>query len=389
MRVLHVIPSVSQRSGGPATAIIPMCRSLMQHGVEVLLITTNADLHPDEGPDGPVTEYKGVPAMFFPSQFGASFKYSRPLAAWMSSNIHHFGLAHIHAVFNHSSVAAAHLCYKAGVPYVVRPLGTLDPWSMTQKPLRKRIFWRVSGKAMLRRAAAVHYTTEAEKLATERLLGLNHGRVIALGIEGNTPSSTDELALHFPVLGQHPYVLVLSRLHPKKGLDVLIDAFLSLIKDGKLAQWRLVLAGDGPEDYLLKLKSKVACSSHPDRILFTGWLEGEKKNAVLSCASLLVLPSHQENFGLCVMEALSHSVPVMVSPSVNLAAEVAEANAGWIVRTNKNALAEKLVEALTDEHELARRGRAGQALSRKYSWDNAASALSDLYLNILQGQKRI
>ena len=101
--------------------------------------------------------------MFFPPQFGASFKYSRPLASWLSSNIKNFDLAHIHAVFNHSSVAAAQACQKAGVPYVIRPLGTLDPWSMTQKSLRKRLFWQLSGKGMLHHAAAVHYTSEVEK----------------------------------------------------------------------------------------------------------------------------------------------------------------------------------------------------------------------------------
>src|ERR1044072_6066636 len=248
MRVLHVIPSVSERSGGPATAIIPMCHALLRQGIEVLLITTNAGL--DKEAIGSGGDYKGVPAIFFPSQLGESFKYSRPLAAWLSSNIRNFDLAHIHAVFNHSSVAAAHVCYKARVPYVVRPLGTLDPWSMTQKSFRKRLFWQVSGKGMLRRAAAVHYTTEAEKPATQALFCLNHGKVVALGIETSpaTTLSRDKLAHHFPVLVGDPYVLVLSPLHPKKGLDVLIDAFLSL--PPKFARWRLVVAGDGPADHV-------------------------------------------------------------------------------------------------------------------------------------------
>ena len=254
------------------------------------------------------------------------------MASWLNANIKNFGLAHIHAVFNHSSVAAARACRDAGVPYVIRPLGTLDPWSMTQKSLRKRLFWQVSGKAMLQRAAAVHYTSEAEKLSTEGLLGLNHGKVIALGIETSTAS--DSVAEHFPELARDPYVLVLSRLHPKKGLDVLIDAFQSLGRES-FQRWRLVMAGDGPSEYVSRLKSKVK----GDRILFTGWLEGERKEAVLGGASLLVLPSHQENFGLCVMEALAHSVPVLVSPNVNLATEIAAANAGWIATIDKDALA--------------------------------------------------
>jgi len=379
MRVLHVIPSVAERSGGPAIAIVPMCRALKEEGIEVLLVSTSAGVDHDES----LYEYKGIPAKFFPTQLGDSFKYSRPLSSWLSANIEQFDVAHIHAVFNHSSIAAAHVCRKARVPYVVRPLGTLEPWSMTQKSLRKRVFWQVSGKGMLRRAAAVHYTTDAEKLSTERLLGLNHGKVIALGIETTASASHAKLEQHFPELASEPYMLVLSRLHPKKGLDVLIDAFLALVQVEKFAHWRLVIAGDGPEAYVLKLKAMAGSSAQRDRIVFTGWLDGEEKDAVLGGASLLVLPSHQENFGLCVMEALSHSVPVLVSPHVNLAEEIVLANAGWIATVDKDALLSRLAEALGDEEERVRRGLAGKQLSQKYSWDTVAKNLIDLYRQVV------
>jgi len=343
----------------------------MQEGVNVLLLSTTAGL-PADVTQGEVLDHKGVPAIFFQSQLGESFKYSRPLSLWLRSNIQNFGLAHIHAVFNHSSVAAAHACQKFAVPYVVRPLGTLDPWSMTQKSLRKRLFWQLSGKGIMENAAVVHYTSEAEKLSTESSLGLNHGKVIPLGVETAVSNSNGRLA-------GDPYVLVLSRLHPKKGLDVLIDAFLSLVQTPQFAQWRLVLAGDGPVEYVSMLKAKAGAS---DRIKFTGWLDGEEKNAVLSGASLLVLPSHQENFGLCVMEALAQSVPVLVSPNVNLAEEIAAANAGWIVSIDKTALEERLAEVLLDRDELSRRGRAGLQLAEKYSWENSARELADLYRSV-------
>jgi glycosyltransferase involved in cell wall biosynthesis len=346
----------------------------MRQGIDVQLVSTNEGL--SEGHDG--VEYKGVPALFFPIEFGASFKYSRPLASWLSSNIQNFDLAHIHAVFNHSSVAAAQASRKAGVPYIIRPLGTLDPWSMTQKPLRKRLFWQLSGKAMLNSASAVHYTSEVEKLSTEGLLGLNHGKVIALGIDANSNGDRERM---FP----EPYVLVLSRLHPKKGLDLFIDVFLSLVRKGELGNWRLVIAGDGPDDYVSRLKA--AASAQPDRIVFTGWLDEEKKHAVLRGASLLALPSHQENFGLCVMEALAHSVPVLVSPNVNLATEIVAANAGWVAALNEDALATKLTEALSDDDELTRRGRAGRQLSQKYSGENTAAKLIELY-NTIQYRAR-
>jgi glycosyltransferase involved in cell wall biosynthesis len=372
MRILHVIPSVAERSGGPATAIIPMCRALMQQGIEVLLVSTDAGLTQKNG-----EEYKGVPAKLFPSEFGESFKYSRPLASWLGANVQRFDVVHVHAVFNHSSVVATRACRRSGVPYVIRPLGTLDPWSMSQKSLRKRLFWQTVGKGMLQSAAAVHYTSEAEKLSTERLTGLNHGRVVPLGIEKASATTREKLAQHFPDLAQYPYVLVLSRLHPKKGLGVLIDAFPAQ----QFSAWRLVLAGDGPPDYVAKLKSKA---SQCERILFPGWVGGEQKDALLGCASLLALPSHQENFGLCVMEAMSHAVPVLVSPDVNLAPEIVTANAGWVAAIDEESLTAKLTEALSDEAERAKRGRAGQQLSLLYSWENAAKRLVQLYEQVLQ-----
>src|ERR1051325_1630180 len=373
MRVLHVIPSVADRSGGPATAIVPMCRALMQQGIDVQLVSTGVE---EAG------EYKGVPAQLFPAELGASFKYSRPLASWLNANVRHFDLAHVHAVFNHSSAAAARACRRANVPYIIRPLGTLDPWSMTQKSLRKRVFWQFAGKGMMQGAAAVHYTSEAEKLATERFTGLNHGRVVPLGIETTAARSREALGEYFPSLAHDKYVLVLSRLHPKKALDVLIEAFRSL----KFSPWRLVLAGDGPDEYVAKLKRTAA--SDP-RILFTGWVDGDRKNALLSCASLLALPSHQENFGLCVMEALSHSVPVLVSPDVNLAPEIVTANAGWIAAIDTDSLKAKLAEALSDDAERAKRGRAGRQLSQRYSWENTAVRLVQLYQHILNGRANV
>src|SRR5688500_8519365 len=114
-------------------AIVPMCRALQAQGIEVVLVATDAGLRDAKRsrdvPSARAIDYEGVPAIFFPSQLGESFKYSRPLSLWLSKNVHRFDLAHIHAVFNHASVAAARECRKARVPYVVRPLGTLEPWS--------------------------------------------------------------------------------------------------------------------------------------------------------------------------------------------------------------------------------------------------------------------
>src|SRR5882724_7852529 len=101
MRVLHVIPSVAERSGGPGQTIIPMCRSLQEQGTEVLIASTDAGLTDDQISIGVLVNYKGVPAIFFPAQLGDSFKYSKPLRVWLDANVKDFDIVHIHAVFNH------------------------------------------------------------------------------------------------------------------------------------------------------------------------------------------------------------------------------------------------------------------------------------------------
>ena len=152
---------------------------------------------------------------------------------------------------------------------------------------------------------------------------MNHGCVVPLGVELNGSTHDHSVANYFPELAQEPYVLSLSRLHPKKGLDELIEAFHAL----KDQRWRLVLAGDGPPDYSTFLKEKARGS---ERIVFTGWVEGKRKEALMRGASLFALPSRQENFGLSVVEAMACAVPVLVTPHVNLAEDVRAAEAGWV-----------------------------------------------------------
>lgn len=373
MRVLHVIPSLAERSGGPAAAIVPLCRALQKQGIDPLIVTTNED-RPRINTDAKVN-FEGVTARFFPVQLGASFKYSRPLASWLGKHVPEFDLVHVHAVFNHASVAAARACHRWRVPYVVRPLGTLDPWSMKQKPVRKRLFWVLFAKRLLAASAAVHYTAAAEKTATEEYLGMNHGRVVPLGVNLNGSNHEDSVANYFPLLADNPYVLVVSRLHPKKGLDQLIDAFHGF----ENRRWRLVLAGDGPSDYVAFLKAKARGS---ERIVFTGWVEGKQKEALMRGASLFALPSRQENFGLSVVEAMACGVPVLVTPGVNLAREIESAEAGWLV--NLKDLSNELAAVIGNEGERLRRGKAAYEFAKRYSWEKVATDLTDFYREIVQ-----
>lgn len=357
-----------------------MCRALKDAGCTVQVCTTNAD-----GKDtlpvetGRLIEYEGVKTIFFPAGAG-EFKYSREIVTWLDDYVREFDVVHVHAVFNHSSIAAARACRRHGVPYIVRPLGTLDPWSMGQKPLKKRMFWRAFGRRMLQNAAAVHYTSEGEKQAVESTLNVNHGVVVPLGVELTSPT-TRHSSLRDPQFAA-PYILFLSRLAPGKGLEALIEAFVLVIADSRFSHWRLHIAGDGDEGYVSSLKKAVHHRRIDPSVQFLGWLDGKDKVAAFGGASLVVLPSYHENFGISVVEAMAAGVPVLISPQVNLASEVERARAGWVIPTSVTSLREGLVKALSSETERQRRGRAAQDLAATFCWPNASKHMVELYRSL-------
>src|SRR5262249_37786767 len=139
LRVLHVIPSVAPRDGGPSAAIAPMCRALAECGVEPFIVATDAD---GSGrlplPIGEPSEWNGIPAVFFRRDLSTSLKYSRGVSRWLRDNVANFDVVHVHALMSHASLAAATASRRSDVPYIIRPLGTIAPWSLSQKRFRKR-----------------------------------------------------------------------------------------------------------------------------------------------------------------------------------------------------------------------------------------------------------
>src|SRR4051794_8353756 len=219
MRVAHVIPSVAARDGGPSTSVVSMCRALAERGADVTLVTTDADGHGRL----PValrepSDWMGVKTHFFHRQLTESFKYSHSLARWLTRHVSDFGLVHIHGVLSHAPLAAARACRRADVPYIVRPLGTLDPWSLAQKSVKKRLLLAAAGRPLLRDAAAIHCTSDEERRAVEAELNVESAVTIPLGVE-------DTLLLAPPVTRRMASVLVVSRLHPVKNLEAFIHAF--------------------------------------------------------------------------------------------------------------------------------------------------------------------
>jgi glycosyltransferase involved in cell wall biosynthesis len=360
--VLHVIPAVAPRYGGPSAAVIGMCRALQSIGAQTLIASTDAD-----GPahlDVPLereTIHQGLPCIFFPRQASESFKWSTPLASWLSRRAGDFDLVHVHAVFSHAVLAAGRACRKHDVPYVVRPLGTLDPWSVGRHAYRKRVLLALGLHQVLCQASLIHYTTNEERQLAERQFpNLPPGEVVPLGI--------DDGWFQLEEVPRERTFVCLSRLAPKKGVDLAIDAFHRIATQPDLQSWRLVIAGDGDPDYVTTLKRAATDGAGSARIEFTGWLDGEARSSLLQRGGVFVLPSQQENFGM----------PAIVAPGVNLASEVRRHDAGWVVERSAEAVAAAMRMAVADTAR-ADRGRRAQQLASLFQWPTVAAGLDAMY----------
>jgi len=263
---------------------------------------------------------------------------------------------------------------------------------MKQKALLKRLMWHLAAGRMLHQAAAVHYTAREEQQLAERSLGLRRGFVIPLGIETeklDDPANVEMFRRRHPSLGDSPYVLAMSRIHPKKNIELLIEVFLSLARQPRFDQWRLVIAGDGEAEYKDSLRSSAEEKGGTGKILFPGWLGGPEKASALQGASLFALTSRQENFGLAVVEALACGVPVLVSEYVNLAPEIERSCLGWVTSLDRASFSKTFEEALRNEGERERRGRAGRDfVARQFSWAKLASELIDLYSSVADSEPK-
>jgi glycosyltransferase involved in cell wall biosynthesis len=376
--ILHVIPAVAPRYGGPSAAIIGMCHALRDLGMSTLVATTDADgASRLDVEDGEVQDYEGIPMVFFPRQASEAYKWSPPLAVWLRQHVRDFNVVHIHAVFSHSSVAAARACLNQQVPYVLRPLGTLDPWSLNRHRWRKELLIRFGAGRLLAGAAAMHYTTDVERRLAERgMAWLPRGRVIPLGVEDALFGGTTQT-------NAAPYILTLCRLDPKKGVDLLIQAFHDVVKAGSAGEWKLIIAGDGDSSYVARLKQAAEQGEARSRISFEGWVAGDERLTLLRDASLFALPSSQENFGIAVVEALASGVPVVVSPEVNLAPDIEGHEAGWVIPRERQALAEGLARLIADSAGLTERRAKARRFAGRFRWSTIAEALRQFYADIL------
>ena len=309
-----------------AAAVLGLSRGIVKRGHEVEIVAL-------DDPAAPWLANIGLPVHALGVGL-TSYRYSSKLLPWLKHNGGNYDKIVVNGIWQYLSFAAWRRYASSTIPYFVFPHGMLDPWFKETFPLKhfkKWLYWPWADYRVLRDAAAVVFTAEEERLLARKSFWLYRAneKISPLGVE--TPvqppaEARENFFQRFPQLRDKRILLFLGRLHPKKGCDILIEAFAQIADPS----FSLVLAGPDQIGWQNRLQTRVDELKLNSRVVFTGMLQGEAKQAALAVADAFVLPSHQENFGMAVVEALAVGLPVLISNRINIWREVDQDNAGYV-----------------------------------------------------------
>ncbi len=363
--------TLDPRAGGVVAAVKLLSEGLQRLGVEIEVAVQD----PPEA-----TWLKNLPFKVHAVGEGwTSYRYARSLKAWLKENARRFDCAIGHGIWQYHSFALRQCFHRERRPYFIFPHGMLDPWfkkTYPRKHLKKWLSWPWGDYRVLRDAAAVIFTSEEERTRARESFWLYRAkeRVSPLGLD--RPDFTDQNArdlftTKFPAVAGTRMLLFLSRLHPKKGCDLLLKAW----PEGE-ANVSLVIAGPDQIGWQKTLMTRFASP----RIVFTGMLEGALKQGALESADAFILPSHQENFSLSVVEALSYGLPVFISDRINICREIEKDGAGYVESDNLEGTAqllEKWLKLSPTSHEQMRKN-ARRCFANRFTLDQAAKSLVEI-----------
>ena len=327
MKILRSTHTVNPARGGPIESIRQSSAALVRRGHEVEIVSLDA-------PDAPWVRESVVPIHALGPGLG-SYGYAPGFATWIKERRANYDAVIVHGLWQYSSFGVWRAVTGSSTPYFVFPHGMLDPWfkrTYPAKHFKKLLYWPWGEYRVLRDAAAVLFTSEEERRLARGSFGLYtcNEKVVNYGTASpSDPERAREKFFEaFPHLRGRRFFLFLGRLHEKKGCDLLIEAFAQLANSSGTSH-HLVMAGpcsDG--SYLRRLRERAAAAG--DSITFPGMLTGVVKWGALSAADAFVLPSHQENFGIAVAEALACGTPVLISNKINIWREIEGDGAGYV-----------------------------------------------------------
>lgn len=393
LKILHIISGTDPREGGPVECVRQLDAELRRHGVvqEVL------SLDPPGDPAAAAFPCK-VHALGNPRTRGTGLlqrikrwaRYAPQAREWAKTHCRDYDAVVVNGLWNYSTRIARLALADGAVPYVVYSHGMLDPWFRKRYPAKhaiKQVLWWFNEGVLLRRANAVLFTCEQERMLARQTFRPYKvtERVVAFGTSAPPPPTTGQIPAFramVPALGERRYLLFFGRIHEKKGCDLLIDAFATIADSAP--ELDLVIAGPDDTGWRPALEARASALGVNARVHWPGMVTGPAKWGALRGAEAFVLPSHQENFGIAVAEALACGCPVLISNQVNIWREIAAAGAGLVENDDFDGTV-ALLKGWTDLGESARQAmrlRGEELFKRQFTIEAGANELSDILMKI-------
>ena len=378
MRVLHVVPSYypAVRYGGPIVSVRGLCEALARTGVEVDVATTDADGPRDlDVPTDRWTELGGVRVQYFHRWPRVDFAVSVPLTRFLVAEARRYDLIHVAGTFSFPSLVAARVAHANRVPYVISPHGSLEPWALSKKRWKKVPYWRIFERRNLERAAAIHATSDVEARSVRALFPGAKIFISPNGVEVVPPPAEER---------SQRQVVFLGRIHRIKGLDVLVRAMSLVTRE--LPDAETLIAGPDDEGEWPRIEAIVATLSPRPRVRYLGPVNGDERWRLLASSAVFALPSHSENFGVAVLEALACGTPAVVSQGCPWAV-LEERGAGRWVPNEPEQFAGAILELLRSPERRAAMSRAATELAAGYAWPRLGEEMAAFYADLVRSRR--
>ncbi len=382
MNILHVISSVNPVGGGPIEGIKQLGAILTGagHRVEV------ASLDPPDAPyveECPLPVHALGPAML-------QYAFSSRFVPWLRSNRSHYDAVVVNGIWQYHSFGTWRALRNSSTPYVLFTHGMLDPWFKKQYPLKhlkKWMYWPWAEYRVLRDAQAVLFTCEEERALARSSFWMYRCNDIVVNYgtarpKGDAQLDVKEFFSRNPALRGKKLALFLGRIHPKKGCDLVIEAFAKVL--GSRHEWHLVIAGPDQVGWQKGLNDRAVQLGLDSRVTWAGMVNGTIKWGVLRAAEVFLLPSHQENFGIVVAEALAAGVPTLISNKVNIWREIEADGAGIVSEDTLEgtcALLQSYLHMSADK-KIAMRQSALDCFEKRFEIKKAAETLHAVLADI-------
>lgn len=385
LQILHVIGTLDPAWGGPVEGLRNLTTQALARGHNVEILCA------DDPSSAWLPSWNPTIHAVGPGRF-RKYGFASGLDRWLADNAGRFDAIVVNGIWMYFGYAVWKATRRIGTPYFLFIHGALDPWFKQKYPLKhikKSVYWRMFEHKMLRDAEKTLFTSQEELvLANDAFLPYKcRPEVTGYGIERpHFPDSFDRgrsiraITDAHPALANRPFLLFLARIHEKKGIDLLLKAFVAS-KQALRGKALLIAGPAGDETIVPKLKSLASSLGISDDVVWTGPLYGKAKWEALRAAEAYVLPSHQENFGISVVEALACGTPVLVSDKVNIWREIDASNCGFVAPDDVDGT----IRLLKSWAHLSEQGRSEMRLNARSCFDEHfdITRTSDRFFSLL------